>query len=94
MDQAPCRMHTETGGFNASFKTQIYPFGYETRVKKLYNRMSVRNKTDRKGHRPEFPVTVRNTLPEKPVALFERWIKRVEVTPPCVDTTVRCKHKS
>ena len=77
-----------------SFKTQIYPFGYEMRVKKLYQRMSVHNKKDMNGHRLDFPATVRNTLPEKPVAIFEKWIKRVEVTPPCIDTTVRCKHKS
>jgi len=78
------------GGFGWSFKTQMFPFGYEGFTKEMFKRLSELNKADGKGHPLEFPITVRNSLPEKPVRMFNRWIRHVEDNPPSTDTTFRC----
>ena len=48
------------GGFSWFFKTQIFPLGQEKLVGQLFTRLSA-------GSQLKFPVTVRNSLPEKTV---------------------------
>ncbi|MEM2160562.1 MAG: hypothetical protein QXN55_06385 [Candidatus Nitrosotenuis sp.] len=78
------------GGFCWVFKTQIFPFGYEDFTKTLYQRLSELNKENSRGHKLEFPITVRNDLPEKSVNKFEDWLRKIENNPPTIDTSFRC----
>ena len=67
----------EHGGFSWTFKVQIFPFGQEKLVEELHDRLSV-GKADGPGMRMEFPVAVRNDLPEQAVREFDDWAKRME----------------
>ncbi len=71
------------GGFSWFFKTQIFPLGQERFVDQLFTRLSA-------GPRLKFPVTVRNSLPEKAVRVFDGWVRRVEDNPPEIDAAARC----
>ena len=46
------------GGFSWFFKTQIFPYGQEKFTLQLFTKLSARS-------RRQFPVTVRNSLPER-----------------------------
>lgn len=81
------------GGFSWVFKTQMLPFGQERAAESMYKRLSVPGKKDGRGHRLEFPVTVRNDLPPKPVKMFERWVEKVESCPPVPESGARCARK-
>ena len=70
------------GGFIWFFKTQIFPFGQEKLVNQLFTRLS--------AGPLKFPVTVRNSLPERTVRVFDRWVRRVEDNPPEIDAATRC----
>lgn len=72
------------GGFTWIFKTQIFPFGQEKLVKQLYSRLSVEPQL-------KFPITNRNSLPERSIKPFNDWVSRVEDRPPEIDTNVRCQ---
>lgn len=72
------------GGFSWFFKTQIFPIGQEKLTSQLFAKLSVRS-------RLKFPVTVRNSLPEKTVKVFDDWVRRMEDSPPEINTAVRCK---
>ena len=79
------------GGFGWVFKTQMYPLGYEEFVKRLYTRFSLPGDRGRNaGKKKGFPVAVRTEVPEKPVALFKKWVSEIENDPPCIDTSHRC----
>lgn len=81
------------GGFSWMFRVQMFPLGYEKFVSDFSKRFSVRGKSsdDKAGRgNSNFPVTVRTELPEKPVAIFEQWVAKVEDNPPSVDTSHRC----
>ena len=79
------------GGFGWVFKTQMYPLVYEGFVKRLYTRFSLPGDRGRNAGKKEgFPVAVRTVLPEKPVALFKKWVSEIEYGPPCIDTSYRC----
>jgi tellurite resistance protein len=71
------------GGFSWFFKTQMFPLGQESLVNKLFTRLSA-------GQQLKFPVSVRTSLPEKTVRVFDRWVRRVEDNPPYIDVAVRC----
>lgn len=72
------------GGFNWFFKTQMFPIGQEKFTRQLYTKLSVRS-------RLKFPITVRNSLPEKTVKVFENWVRQKEDNPPEINTACRCK---
>lgn len=74
------------GGFSWFFKTQILPLGQEKFVGQLYTRLS-------SGSRLKFPITVRNSLPEKTVKVFDNWVLQKEDNPPEINTTFRCKKR-
>jgi hypothetical protein len=78
------------GGFSWVFKTQMYPLGQERLVKDLFEKLSVTNKADSRGHELQFPVIVRTELPHTPVQKFLEWVARALVTPPVVNTSVKC----
>lgn len=79
------------GGFGWVFKTQMYPLGYEEFVKRLYTRFSLPGDRGRNaGKKKGFPVAVRTELPEKPVALFKKWVSEIGNDPPCIDMLHRC----
>lgn len=63
------------GGFNWMFKTQIYPFGYENRVKKWFKKLSVPDKIKSNSYQMKYPMTVRGDLPEKSVEKFRDWVR-------------------
>jgi hypothetical protein len=78
------------GGFSWMFKTQIFPYGYDNFTVELYQKLSELNKVNSKGRQLEFPVKVRNDLPEKSVKKFNDWVNQVERNPPKIDTSFRC----
>jgi hypothetical protein len=78
------------GGFSWVFKTQMYPLGQDKFVRELFARLSVTNRTDARGHELQFPVTVRTELPPISVQKFQDWVARAIVTPPVVNTNVKC----
>jgi hypothetical protein len=78
------------GGFSWVFKTQMYPLGQDRFVKELFDRLSVTNRTDARGHELQFPVTVRTELPSISVQKFQAWAARAIVTRPVVNTSVKC----
>ena len=55
------------GGFSWFFKTQIFPIGQEKFTSQLFAKLSVRS-------RLKFPITVRNSLPERTVKVFDNWV--------------------
>ena len=71
------------GGFSWFFKTQMFPLGQERLVNRLFIRLSA-------GPQLKFPVSVRTSLPEKTVRMFDGWVRRVEDNPPEIDAAVRC----
>lgn len=82
------------GGFSWVFKTQMYPLGYETMTKELFQKLSNEEKTNTKGHPLQFPITVRTELPEKSVKKFEEWLNKIKTQLPSIDNLYRCKdHK-
>ena len=72
------------GGFSWFFKTQIFPYGQEKFTRQLFTRLSA-------GSRRQFPVTVRNSLPERAVRIFNGWVRLSEDNPPEINTAYRCK---
>lgn len=80
------------GGFSWVFKTQMYPLGYEKMVDELYQKLSAVEKTDTRGHRLDFPITVRTELTKKIRAKFENWVNSIKDNPPTLNTKYRCKH--
>ena len=79
------------GGFGWMFKTQMYPLGYEEFVKRLYKRFSLQGSGGRNARKKrEFPETVRTELPEKSVAVFKKWVGKIQKNPPPTDTSHRC----
>ena len=79
------------GGFSWLFKTQIFPFGYERLTRDLFKKLSVPSRINGKGQQLQFPVTVRNSLPERAVKMFNNWVQQVENNPPETNTTFRCR---
>jgi hypothetical protein len=62
------------GGYSWIFKTQIYPKPYHDLVKRIFATLSVANKKDNRGHALKFPIIDRDTLPEKSVSNFQKWV--------------------
>ena len=82
------------GGFSWIFKTQMYPYGNEGFTKELYQKLSVETKKNGRGHILQFPITVRNELPEKSIRSFKTWVSENENNPPEIDTSFRCTQSS
>ena len=81
------------GGFSWMFKVQMFPLGYEKFVSDFSKRFSIRGKSTNKNKsrsKSDFPVVVRTELPEKSVAIFEKWVAEVKDNPPTIDTSQRC----
>ena len=72
------------GGFSWFFKTQIFPYGQEKSTRQLFTRLSA-------GPHRQFPVSVRNSLPERTVRIFNEWVRLSEDNPPEINTAYRCK---
>lgn len=47
-----------------------------------------------RGHILQFPITVRNELPEKSIRSFKTWVSENENNPPEIDTSFRCTQSS
>lgn len=65
---------SKKGGYSWNFKTWIYPKPYHKLVNRIFVALSVTNRKDNRGHPLKFPIIDRDTLPEKPVSNFQKWI--------------------
>jgi len=63
------------GGYSWMFKSQIYPVGYDSLVKNIYQKLSVLNKKNSKKQILQFPVITRSDLPEKSINIITKWVE-------------------